>query len=118
MAIATAHQELCDGPPHLGRVSAHPGDPFGRVPAWLWRTGQYANATQLVVDYLAEQRRHHPNAPEEGSRLTWRHLRQGLPLAINTPYELETDQVVELLEHLDTHVPSFYGLPASELDKP
>lgn len=120
-ALATGHYKLC-GP---GQAAAdpnakadNPGDPFGKVVAWLWRSGRAARAAQLVAEYLAEMRIHNPNHPAEGSRLTWSQLKQGIRTAINTPYDLSTDEVDELCAYLEANVPSYYGKPLVELEQP
>lgn len=107
-AVHAAHYKLCPPHPHSSALVFHPGDPFGKVVAWLWASGQPDRAAILVADYLAQMRVHNPNHPDDGHRLTWARLRAGLPLAIH-PEQLDHDQVEEMLAFLDEKVPSYYG---------
>lgn len=121
LPMANAHYKLCG----YGRradvddpMMEHPGDPFGNVLAWLWRSGRSVRATQLVADYLTEMRRLNPNHPAEGSRLTWSRLRRGIRMAINTPYKLTEAELDALCTHLDETVADFCGAPLAELERP
>lgn len=117
-AIATAHFQLC-APPLPGHGLHHPGDPFGRVLAWLWRSGHHHQAARLVADYLSEMREHNYHAPAAGTRLTWASLRRGIPVAI-VPRDLPGDdaELEQMLTYLDEAVPGLYGASATELNTP
>lgn len=119
-AGAAAHYTLCGVGPaaEVDPMLVHPGDPFGQVVAWLWRTGRGPRAAQLVADYLAELRIHNPNHPAEGHRPTWSGLKYGIRMAINTPYELSRDDVDKLCAYLEANVPALYGTPLAELERP
>jgi DNA-binding Xre family transcriptional regulator len=120
-AMATAHYKLCGYGRAAGGTDSmmgHPGDPFGTVVAWLWRSGRGGRAAQLVADYMAEMRVYNPHRPAEGDMLTWTELRNGIRMAINTPYQLTTDEVDELCASLDVNVPIRYGKPLAELEQP
>lgn len=121
-ALSTAHSNLCGhhryraGQPNV--MMSHPGDSFGKVLAWLWRSGREQEAVTLVADLLAEMRQHNPYAPEPGGRLVWKDLAMGIRQAINAPYDLSKDQVDDLLAHLEAKVPAFYGTTLAELSTP
>ncbi len=62
MAAASADYNLCSGQRGGTSLMLHPGDPFGKVLAWLWRSGRSQHAVVFVADYLSEMRNHSPQA--------------------------------------------------------
>ena len=119
-AQAAAHNNLCTRARYeAGKPNAmmnHPGDSFGKVLSWLWRSGRHHKAVVLAADFLSEMRQHNPYAPEPGQRLTWADLRIGVGQAVNTPYDLSAEELNELCDHLETNIPSYYGTSLAELN--
>jgi hypothetical protein len=46
LTAVVAAAQLYDSTPGHDLTWQHPNDPFGSVLAWLWRTGQYDQATR------------------------------------------------------------------------
>lgn len=115
VAIATGHFMLAgDGP----GVLTHPGDGFGRVLAWLWRTGQRDTAGMLTAGLLGQLRVHDPAAPDPGQRTTWTQLRRGIGVATSRRFDDDDTETDRMLAWLDQRVPGLYGAPLSELNTP
>lgn len=93
-----------------------PGDPFGKVLAWLWWAGRREDAAILVTDLLAELRVHNRESPEVGERVTWDGLRFGIQQAITG--RLLESSVDALCVYLDHEVPKYYGQPLAHLNQP
>lgn len=114
-ATASAHHKLCSGAEN-DILTKHPGDSLGKVLSWLWSAGRQDDCGRLVADYLAEMRQHNPHAPDEGRRLTWADLEQGIAYALDP--RLSERDVEALLTCLRENVPRYYGEAPKRLNAP
>lgn len=74
-----------------GETIVSPGDPFGRVLAWLW--GEHPSvAMSMVAMYVAELRYHHPNRLTDPP-IAFEDVLRWLPLALDTSDE-ETHSLI------------------------
>lgn len=113
VAVATAHDDLCSPYSTMKRGDVwHPGDPFGKVLAWLWTTGQEDHAASLVADLLAQARYHNPHGVEP--RLAFADLLDGIPMSL--PNGTSQESADALVEHLREAVPKYFG--DDDLDAP
>ncbi|SDU76824.1 hypothetical protein [Jiangella alkaliphila] len=83
----------------------HPGDPAGKVLAWLWRTGQHDTMTLYVADIVSYMRVKH--ARDGRPRLRLADLLTGIPLAL--PHDLPDDEAEQLVRVLRERVPGLFG---------
>lgn len=83
---------------------AHPGDPFGRVFAWLWDLDRDI-ATHLVADLLAEARRAAKKGQDE---VRFSDLLDGLHFALPT-HLAHHEQYATVRGYLEAEVPKRYG---------
>lgn len=83
----------------------HPGDAFGAVLAWLWRTGQETRAVQLVVDLTAELREHNPHAGPP--RLAFSRIVSGIGFSL--PNDFTGRQREDLTARLNADVPGWFS---------
>jgi hypothetical protein len=94
---------LHDRPGQSPRV-LHPGDPFGRVFAWVWRDDP-DQAILLLADYMADLRDHHPRAADIDPPLRLDEVLNGLRLAL--PHDFDDYQAV--VSKARSEVPGYYG---------
>lgn len=113
-ASSAAHENACAG--RGAGMRFHPGDSFGKVLGWLWRTGRRDRAALLVHDYLAQMRVHNPHRVA-GELLTWDDLKFGIRMALN-PADVPIDRQDEFIEYLDKHVPGMFGQSVKALNDP
>ncbi len=90
---------------HTRGEPIHPGDPVGKVVAWLWTSGQHWQMTDFVGSLMAQLRHHHPDAPEPALRLA--DVLLGLPMAL--PHEFPDSEVEPLLATLREGVPRLFA---------
>lgn len=90
-----------------GRSSrvVHPGDPVGRLLAWLWTSGQEDVAMRWLADLVAELRVHQPNPVRPA--ITFDELLAGLAFAF--PDDLEDRDRDALIDRARNDVPQYYG---------
>lgn len=113
VAVATAHDDLCSPNNSMKRGDVwSPGDPFGKVLAWLWTTGQEDHAASLVADLVAQVRYHNPHGVEP--RLAFSDLLDGIPMSLPNGTSQETADA--LVGHLREVVPRYFG--DDDLDAP
>ena len=98
LVFETAHY-LLEG--RRGQSILHPGEAFGQVLAWLWRTDQDA-AVKLVVDLLASVRYHSPGS-DKNIRLD--DLLAGTAFSI---HGLSDEEAQALLAHARSAVPDYF----------
>lgn len=82
----------------------HPGDPFGRVLAWVWQLSPDRAMIQLA-DYLAELRVHGPGAGDLDPPIRLEEILRGLRFALPQGFT-DYDQIVERARQ---QVPRLYG---------
>ena len=75
----------------------HPGDPMGKVIAWLWQSGQRARLEELASLFIMALR--------EGTnpRVRFADMLDGIPLAL--PDQFPEDEIPRLLDYLREAVP-------------
>lgn len=99
-ARAEAHDLIHDEDTAAGEP-VHPGDPVGKVTAWLWLTGQRRRLVGMFNTLLSEMRRQvdtpHPVPTDDD-------LLDGLQLAL--PPDFPDEQVTPLLEYLRAELPT------------
>lgn len=115
MSRVTAHDAFCP-PGRTGHARGeiwHPGDAFGRVLSWLWKTGRTWDAVELVADLMLEARYHYPDRLD--FRAAFESLLEGIPLATSGTGWGVSDQVSdEMIETLRREVPKHYGQDLEE----
>jgi hypothetical protein len=82
----------------------HPGDNFGKITYWLWRTDKSA-LWRMMADYMAEVRLHNPRAPEPA--LAFSKLLAGLKFAL--PSYVSAKESKLLVAEAAAKVPSYFG---------
>lgn len=87
-----------------GQAALTPGDPFGRVLAWVWRLDP-DRAMVLLADYLAELRDHGYGADEVDPPIALKEVLSGLRYALPHGFP-DYDRIVEMARR---NVPSLYG---------
>lgn len=85
-----------------GTPLPHPGDPFGKVLAWLWSSRREEGAVEMV-DNLYRQLEEAPG-PEWDIPFTWEGLLQGIALSL--PGSLEDSARDDLLAELRARTPA------------
>lgn len=104
MARAEVHLMLQSGQLKRGDV-IHPGDPVGKVIAYLWQFGQRAHLSMFVSDILAQLRVWDSDAPTP--RLRFTDLLDGIPMAL--PNRFPDGDVGPLIDFLRQEVPRYFG---------
>lgn len=84
--------------------SAHPGDPFGEVFAWLWETRR-DTAVSVFADLLAEARA----KAHEGQEVRLDDLLKGLHFAVHRTPLSEGGQFEVVEATLRARVPGYFG---------
>lgn len=88
----------------------HPGDPVGKVIAWLWLSAQRPQLVSFVTTIIAQLRHWGRDTPEPRLRLA--DLLDGIPMAL--PNGFPREEVEPLLDYLRDAVPlSFSDDPNS-----
>jgi hypothetical protein len=98
LVFETAHYLLAG---HPEQPVLHPGEAFGQVLTWLWRTDQDA-AMKLVVDLLASVRYH---APGSDKNIRLDDLLAGIAFSIHA---MSDEEAGALLARARTAVPDHF----------
>lgn len=98
-------RQLLESPAH--QRSTHPGDPFGRVFAWVWHQNP-DEAMMMLGDYLAMLRDHNRwGNPSPPVRLD--DVLRGLRLAL--PHDFDEASYDAMVAKARREVPIYYGDP-------
>ncbi|SDT37032.1 type II toxin-antitoxin system Phd/YefM family antitoxin [Jiangella sp. DSM 45060] len=88
----------------------HPGDPAGKVLAWLWLTGQHSRLTEHVASIVYYMRVKH--ARDDKPALRFSDLLAGIEFAL--PNDFPRDQVEQLLHVLRENLPGRFSHDVDE----